>query len=109
MSLTTPVFAADVTIVPTPNLITTETTNMTVQPRSTSYEVTGNYVSFRAQPSLSGDVVAYLMKGDIVADLKDSVYADGHTWINVQCVNCSESILNGTPGWVASDYLNIIG
>ncbi len=77
--------------------------------RSTSYEITANNVCLRATPSLSGDVVAYLQKGDIVVDLKETVYADGYTWVSVQCVNCSNPVLNGTPAWVASNYLREIG
>lgn len=77
--------------------------------RSTSYEITTNNVRLRATPSLSGDTVAYLQKGDIVVDLKESVYADGYTWVHIQCVNCSNSVLNGTPAWVASNYLREIG
>lgn len=27
----------------------------------------------------------------------------------IQCVNCSNPILNGTPAWIASNYLHEIG
>lgn len=109
IGISNPAFAADYMIAETPITPMIENGTSGIQPRSSSYKITGNYVSLRASASLSGDVVAYLMKGDIVADLKETKYSDGHLWVMIQCVNCSNSILNGTPGWIASDYLSLIG
>ena len=106
MSAGIPAFAAEVPCETTSN---TPTAKSEIVMRSISYEITGNNVRLRATPSLSGDVIDYLYKGDIVVDLKNTVYADGHTWVRVQCVNCRNAYLNGTPAWVASDYLRQVG
>ena len=104
VSVGIPAFAADGVKDASNNAAYTE---RSVQ-RSISYEVTTNGVRLRATPSLSGGIIANLQKGDIVVDLKNSVYADGYTWMCVQCVNCADSSLNGTPAWVASIYLREI-
>lgn len=70
--------------------------------RTTTYEVIGNNVRFRETASLSGNVIGYLNKGDLVnAGYYEGwkVEADGYTWIHCY------SYKYGLNGWVVEDYL----
>ncbi len=75
-----------------------------VQPRTASWEVTGNLVRMRTEPSLSGTVIMLLERGEIVYEAAgyDHVEADGYTWV---CVTCNRT---GWGGWVATEYLNCL-
>lgn len=66
------------------------------------YTVTANGVRVRKAPGLDGRVLGYLNKGDIVYDTGRVQNADGYEWIQVRCGGS----LEGTIGWIASDYLS---
>ena len=70
--------------------------------RTTTYEVIGNNVRFRETPSLSGNVIGYLNKGDLVTGGSYEgweVEADGYTWVH--CFSYKYEL----NGWVSKDYL----
>ena len=76
-----------------------------IVPFSVTYEVTSAGLKIRKKPGLSGKVVGYLRKGDLVSGAGDTAerVKDGVTWISV--IRQSD----GLSGWVSKKYLNLIG
>lgn len=76
-----------------------------IVPFSATYEVTSAGLKIRKKPGLSGKVVGYLRKGDLVSEDGDTAkrIKDGVTWISVKCQS------DGLSGWVSKKYLNLIG
>ena len=76
-----------------------------IVPFSVTYEVTSAGLKIRKKPGLSGKVVGYLRKGDLVSGAGDTAerVKDGVTWISV--IRQSD----GLSGWVSKKYLNPCG
>lgn len=73
----------------------------TIQPRTSTWVVKEDWVRMRREPSLSGEILMLLMKGEYVYESteKHHVEADGYTWILVSCNR------TGWSGYVASEYM----
>ncbi len=73
-----------------------------VQPRTATWEITEDLVRMRREPSLSGEVIMLLQRGEYVYEGADRnhVVADGYTWIYVY------SNRTGWSGWVASEFMD---
>jgi len=73
-----------------------------VQPRTATWEITEDLVRMRREPSLSGEVIMLLQKGEYVYEGADRnhVVADGYTWVYVH------SNRTGWSGWVASEFMD---
>ena len=76
-----------------------------IVPFSFTYEVTSAGLKIRKKPGLSGKVVGYLRKGDLVSGAGDETerVKDGVTWIYV--MRQSDRL----GGWVSKKYLNPCG
>ena len=76
-----------------------------IVPFSVTYEVTSAGLKIRKKPGLSGKVVGYLRKGDLVsgAGYEAERVKDGVTWIYV--MRQSDRL----GGWVSKKYLNPYG
>ena len=76
-----------------------------IVPFSYTYEVTSAGLKLRNKPCLSGKVVGYLRKGDLVSEDGDTAkrVKDGVTWISVTRQS------DGLRGWVSKKYLNPYG
>lgn len=74
----------------------------TVQPRTASWTVTGDWVRMRREPSLLGEIIMLLQYGETVYEGTEysHVEADGYTWVYVY------SNRTGWGGWVASAFMD---
>lgn len=76
-----------------------------IVPFSITYEVTSAGLKIRKKPGLSGNVIGYLKKGDLVTGIGDleGKVKDGVTWIEISRQS------DGVSGWVSKKYLNPCG
>lgn len=99
------VMAASITAIPASAESTNSVTPMdnasAIQPRTSTWIVKEDWVRMRREPSLSGEILMLLMKGEPVYEgtEKHHVEADGYTWILVA------SNRTGWSGYVASEFM----